>query len=98
MSSHSLPAAASRCPVVDGAAFDPLGAQECRDPMPWLRPAQHGAPVFFIPRYNGLAIGLELLAQRRGLPLHTIPAMVEMIDSVGRVFSDDMGLVKDLRL
>jgi hypothetical protein len=28
MSSHSLPAAASRCPVVDGAAFDPLGARE----------------------------------------------------------------------
>jgi hypothetical protein len=48
MSSHSLPAAASRCPVVDGAAFDPLGAPECRDPMPWLRPAQHGAPMFFI--------------------------------------------------
>jgi cytochrome P450 len=52
MSSHSLPAAASRCPVVDGAAFDPLGAAECRDPMPWLRAAQHSAPVFFMPRYD----------------------------------------------
>src|SRR5439155_7402818 len=33
-------------------AFDPLGAQECRDPMPWLRAAQHHAPVFFMPRYD----------------------------------------------
>jgi cytochrome P450 len=37
---------------VDGAPFDPLGAQECRDPMPWLRAAQHCAPVFFMPRYD----------------------------------------------
>jgi hypothetical protein len=52
MSSYSLPAAASRCPVVDGAPFDPLGAQECRDPMPWLRAAQHYAPVFFMPPHR----------------------------------------------
>jgi len=52
MSSHSLPAAASRCPVVNGTAFGPLGAAECRDPMPWLRAAQHSAPVFFMPRYD----------------------------------------------
>jgi len=44
MSSHSLPAAASRCPVVDGAPFDPLARLEARvaaecllDRLPGLR-------------------------------------------------------------
>jgi len=52
MSSHSQPGDGARCPVVNGAAFDPLGDQECRDPMPWLREAQHSAPVFFMPKYG----------------------------------------------
>jgi sugar phosphate isomerase/epimerase len=33
---------------------------------------------------HGLDIGLELLAERRGSPLYTIPAMAELIDEVGR--------------
>ncbi|MFE7277349.1 sugar phosphate isomerase/epimerase family protein [Streptomyces sp. NPDC057623] len=42
---------------------------------------------------HGLQIGLELLAERRGSPLHTIPAMVEVIDQVGR---DNVGIMFDI--
>jgi cytochrome P450 len=43
---------APRCPVVGGSAFDPLGAEEARDPLQWLRAAQHQAPVFYMPEYG----------------------------------------------
>ncbi|QFR01692.1 sugar phosphate isomerase/epimerase [Streptomyces phaeolivaceus] len=42
---------------------------------------------------HGLQIGLELLAERRGSPLHTIPAMVEVIDQIGR---DNVGIMFDI--
>lgn len=42
---------------------------------------------------HGLLIGLELLAERRGSPLHTIPAMAEVIDRAGR---DNVGIMFDV--
>jgi sugar phosphate isomerase/epimerase len=42
---------------------------------------------------HGVQIGLELLAERRGSPLHTIPAMVEVIDAVAR---DNVGIMFDI--
>ena len=42
---------------------------------------------------NEVLIGFELLAERRGSPVHTIPAMVEMIDEVG---SPNLGIMFDV--
>ena len=55
--------------------------------------AEHLPAIADAAAEHGLAIGLELLAQRRGSPLHTIPAMVEMIDSVGR---ENVGIMFDV--
>lgn len=42
---------------------------------------------------HGLQIGLELLAERRGSPLHTIPMMVEVIEAAGR---ENVGIMFDI--
>jgi sugar phosphate isomerase/epimerase len=42
---------------------------------------------------RGLRIGLELLAQRRGSPLHTLPAIAQMIADVGR---QNVGIMFDV--
>lgn len=42
---------------------------------------------------HGISIGFELLAQRRGSPLPTIPEMVAVIDEVGR---DNVGIMFDV--
>ncbi len=52
MSSAPRQGFAPRCPVAHGAEFDPLSAVAAADPMPWLRAAQHGAPVFYLPGYD----------------------------------------------
>src|SRR5713226_9118143 len=52
MSSALRPGSAPRCPVAHGVEFDPLSASAAADPMPWLRAAQHGAPVFYLPGYD----------------------------------------------
>jgi cytochrome P450 len=38
--------------MAHGVEFDPLSAAAAADPMPWLRAAQHGAPVFYLPGYD----------------------------------------------
>jgi len=42
---------------------------------------------------NDMLIGFELLAERRGSPVHTLPAMAEMIDEVG---SPNLGIMFDV--
>ncbi len=45
-------AAAPRCPVLHGVAFDPVDPAQADDPYPWLRLARHEAPVFYLEKQD----------------------------------------------
>jgi cytochrome P450 len=45
-------AAAPRCPVVHGVAFDPVDPAQADDPYPWLRVARNEAPVFYLEKQD----------------------------------------------
>jgi sugar phosphate isomerase/epimerase len=70
------PATIAIAPGTTGDPANPAGPVE--DLAPNLRVIADTAAE------HGLHIGFELLAERRGSPVHTIPAAVELIEEVGR--------------
>ncbi|MDV6271017.1 sugar phosphate isomerase/epimerase family protein [Rhodococcus globerulus] len=79
------PAVIAVAPGTSGDPAAPVGPVEAV--------VENLATIAEVAAANGLLIGLELLAERRGSPLHTIPAMAEVIDAVG---SPQIGIMLDV--
>jgi sugar phosphate isomerase/epimerase len=79
------PAVIAVAPGTSGSAAAPAGPVEAL--VPNLRTIAEVAEA------NNVLIGFELLAERRGNPVHTIPAIAEMIDEVG---SPNIGIMFDV--
>ncbi|MDV6271026.1 sugar phosphate isomerase/epimerase family protein [Rhodococcus globerulus] len=79
------PAVIAVAPGTTGDASAPAGPIE--ELVPNLRTIAEVAEA------NDVIIGFELLAERRGCPVHTLPAMAEMLDEVG---SPHLGIMFDV--
>lgn len=83
------------------APFDPevivVGPGVSGDPSRPAGPvdavAEGLAQIADVAKKHGQTVGFELLAERRGSPLHTLPAIVEFIDEIGR---DNVGVMFDV--
>ncbi|MCP9948163.1 sugar phosphate isomerase/epimerase family protein [Actinomadura madurae] len=79
------PAVIAIAPGTSGDPANPVGpAEAVAENLPAIADAA---------AEHGLRVGLELLAERRGSPIHTLPAMAGVIEEAGR---DNVGIMFDV--
>lgn len=90
---HEAVAAAPRCPVVHGEAYDPLDPKQTDDPYPWMEAARKEAPVFYMPeqdlwcvtRYEDV---LAVMRDDETFSARNAIVPIEMTGPLAKVFPD----------